>query len=175
MGMKPEDMIRVGECDYSDQENNMVTVTFADREDAVSELMECVRPGGFGVTNNFPQVGDTVVCLFLPNGKSTGVCLGVLPDDDLPGEEGQQGTYFEDGSYVYYDQEAGKLMVKAMGGAELESPESVLVKAKSVTAEAENVILKATTVALEGTTSIKGNVSIDGNLSVTGTVSGTNI
>ncbi|UPK45899.1 phage baseplate assembly protein V [Paenibacillus pabuli] len=184
-------MLRIGVVSTSDAEFGLVTVAFEDQEDMVSDVLPFVYRGGWGASNEVPQPGDTVVCGFLKNGVSAGVCFGKLYDNDEqpPGEEGQQGTYYEDGSYVYFDEEAGTLNVLAMGGVVLETPESVTLKAKSVTleaetvtakaksvtAEAESVTLKATTVTIEGTTSIKGNVSIDGNLSVSGTVSASNI
>jgi len=178
-----KNLIRVGECSTSDQESGTITATFGDRDDMVSDVMPVLYPGGWGASNGIPQPGDSVACIFLGNGVSDGICLGIIYDDEEPpGEDGQQGTYYEDGSYVYFDREKGILNILAMGGAVLETPESVTVKAKSVTAEAEtvtaeakSVILKATNVTIEGTTSIKGNVSIDGNLSVSGTVSASNI
>lgn len=168
--------IAYGVVDYVDTENRMVTVVFDDKQDVVSDVMSYVTSFGFGRSNNAPQIGDNVVCGRSENQTSEWVCLGSLPDDDeITDEDGQQGIYFPDGSYVYYDQETGKLMVKAMGGVDLETPESVTIKAKSVTAEAESVTLKAGNVTIEGGTSITGDVSILGNLSVSGTVSASNI
>lgn len=171
-----KNLVRVGICSTSDAEEGMITATFPDRDDMVSDLLPVIYPGGLGASNGIPQPGDTVACIFLGNGMSDGFCVGKLYDsEELPGEEGQQGTWYEDGSYVYYDTVKKILNVMSMGGAVIESPENVTVKAKSVTAEAESVILKAANVTIEGTTSIKGNVSIDGNLSISGTVSASNL
>jgi len=150
-------LFRVGICSTSDASLGTLTATFPDRDDMVSDELAMVYKGGWGASNAIPQPGDTVVCLFLGNGMSDGICLGKIYDtDDPPGEEGQEGIFFEDGSYVYFDHTAGKLMVNAMGGVDVKSPGNVEVSAQSV-------VIKATT------------VTIDGDLSVTGTVSASNL
>lgn len=150
-------LFRVGICSTSDASLGTLTATFPDRDDMVSDELAMVYKGGWGASNAIPQPGDTVVCLFLGNGMSDGICLGKIYDtDDPPGEEGQEGIFFEDGSYVYFDHTAGKLMVNAMGGVDVKSLGNVEVSAQSV-------VIKATT------------VTIDGDLSVTGTVSASNL
>ncbi|MCF7753378.1 phage baseplate assembly protein V [Paenibacillus xylanexedens] len=150
-------LFRVGICSTSDASLGTLTATFPDRDDMVSDELAMVYKGGWGASNTIPQPGDTVVCLFLGNGMSDGICLGKIYDtDDPPGEEGQEGIFFEDGSYVYFDHTAGKLMVNAMGGVDVKSPGNVEVSAQSV-------VIKATT------------VTIDGDLSVTGMVSASNL
>lgn len=157
-------MAKVGVCSTSDEGTGTLTATFPDRDDMVSGDLPVVYFGGLGRRRGVPQPGDTVACIFLGNGMSDGFVIGNLyDDDDPPGEDGQEGVFYEDGSYVYYDTVAGILNVMAMSGVVVETPETATIKASSVIVEAENVQIKA------------ANVTIDGNLSVTGTVSASNI
>lgn len=113
------EMVKIGECSTVDFDSGTITATFPDRQDKVSRDIPVIITGGAGTVNGMPQPGDTVVCLMLGNGKSNGVCLGIIPDV-VPGTTDQQGVYFEDGSYVYYDRAQQKLMVKAASGVHIE-------------------------------------------------------
>ncbi|WP_160044714.1 phage baseplate assembly protein V [Paenibacillus sp. USDA918EY] len=113
------ELVKIGECSTVDFETGTITATFPDRQDKVSRDIPVLFAGGFGTGNGMPKEGDTVLCLMLGNGKSNGVCLGVIPDA-VPGTADQQGVYFEDGSYVYYDRSQKKLMVKAASGVQID-------------------------------------------------------
>ncbi|MEC0092506.1 hypothetical protein [Paenibacillus macquariensis] len=114
-----KELIKIGECSSSNFENGTVRVAFPDRQNMVSSDLPVMVFGGWGVTNGLPQPGDTVLCLFLGNGLSNGVCIGVIPND-LPGTSNKQGTFFEDGSYVYYDRSTGQLMIKPVSKVMIE-------------------------------------------------------
>lgn len=113
------ELVKIGECSTVDHETGTLTVTFQDRQNTVTRDIPVIFAGGFGAGNGMPKEGDTVVCLMLGNGLSNGVCLGVIPDS-VPGTADQQGVYFEDGSYVYYDRAQKKLMVKAASGVQID-------------------------------------------------------
>lgn len=113
------EMVKTGICSTSDFASGTITVIFPDRQNAVSPSIPVVFAGGRGAGNGMPQPGDMVVCLMFGNGPGNGVCLGVIPDT-LPGAAHQQGVYFPDGSYVYYDQDEQKLVVKATSGVKIE-------------------------------------------------------
>lgn len=115
-------IFRIGVCSTSDPATGTITAVFEDREDMVSgDLPVLTRGGGWARSNDMPEPGQEVACLFLANGISDGICLGVIDDEeDPPGTPDQRGVWFEDGSYVYYDRTAQKLVVKAAGGVQLE-------------------------------------------------------
>lgn len=117
----------VGEVSSVDYSSGTIRAVFVDRQNAVSGELPVLCPGGWGRPNALPVPGDTVVCLFIGEGFSDGVCLGAIydPDDSMPGTEEQRGIFYEDGSYVYYDRSAQKLVVKAAGGVSLEGNVSI--------------------------------------------------
>ncbi|WP_251583531.1 phage baseplate assembly protein V [Paenibacillus sp. MER 78] len=112
-------LVRMGYCSTVDFTSGTITATFPDREDNVTKDLPVVCAGGFGASNGMPSPGDTVVCLMFGNGRSDGVCLGIIPER-VPGTKATEGVYFEDGSYVYYDQAVQKLMIKANSGVVIE-------------------------------------------------------
>lgn len=141
-------MLKVGICSTSDENSGTITATFPDKDNVVSSPLPVINLAGFGNYRGVPQPGDTVFCAFLGNGLSDGVCFGTIYDDDNPpGDFGQEGVYFSDGSYVYFDVATGSLVVKAMGNVNVEAASA----------------------------SIKGDVIINGNLTISGTVSASNI
>jgi len=137
-------MIVIGQVSTADPDSGSVRVAFADRDGLVSAPLPVIAPGGWARGVDLPAPGETVLCVFLDGSRSAGFCLGTYytEEDSPPGEPDQRGTWFEDGSYVYYDRLAGALKVRAASG-----------------------------VTIEGGVKISGNVTITGNLSVSGTVS----
>ncbi len=114
-------IFRVGVCSTADPETGTITAVFEDQEDKVSGDLPVLTRGGWARSNDIPEPGQEVACLFLANGISDGICLGAIDDEeDPPGTPDQRGVWFEDGSYAYYDRTAQKLMVKAAGGVQLE-------------------------------------------------------
>ncbi|MBO2943587.1 phage baseplate assembly protein V [Paenibacillus sp. F411] len=129
-------IFRIGVCSTADPESGTITATFEDRQDMVSGDLPVLTPGGWARRNELPEPGQVVACLFLANGVSDGICLGVIEDEEDPaGTADQRGMWFEDGSYVYYDRTSQQLKVKAAGG-----------------------------VTLEGDVTIAGNLTVDGSI-----------
>ena len=141
-------MIVIGQVSKADPENGSVRVAFADRDDMVSAPLPVIAPGGWARGVDVPGPEETVLCVFLDNSRSVGFCLGgyFTSDDPAPGTSDQNGKWFEDGSYVYYDRSIKTLKIKAASG-----------------------------VAIEGKATIKGDVSITGDLNVTGTVTASHL
>lgn len=129
-------MIRIGDCSSADPEMGTIRATFPDLDQMVSGDLPVLTSGGWARGNALPEPGDSVLCLFLSNGISDGICLGAIDDEDVPpGNEDQRGIYFEDGSAVYYDRTIQQLVVKASGG-----------------------------VSIEGDVTIKGNLTVSGGI-----------
>jgi len=117
-----QNLIRPGVVSSIDAAAGTVRVTFPDREDFVSGELPVLTTGGWARGNALPEVGESVLCLFLGNGLQAGFCLGSFFTvvDTPPGTSEQRGVWFEDGSYVYYDRSAGVLQVKASSGVRIE-------------------------------------------------------
>lgn len=99
-----------------------VRVTFPDLDDQVSDEMPVLTyRGGWSAGNELPEREEMVVCIF-PEKGAGGVCLGTFTTVDRPppGSADQRGTWFEDGSYAYYDRSSGVLAVKAAGRVRIE-------------------------------------------------------
>lgn len=112
----------IGQVSTADPGSGSVRVTFPDRDNMVSAPLPVITPGGWGRANVFPEPGDTVLCAFLDNSRSAGFCLGTYygSEDAPPGDVHQQGVWFEDGSFVFYDRSTRMLNVKAVGGMKIE-------------------------------------------------------
>ncbi|WP_217562797.1 phage baseplate assembly protein V [Paenibacillus sp. GbtcB18] len=99
-----------------------VRVTFPDLDDQVSDELPLLSPqAGWSAGVSLPAPGEMVVCIF-PEKGAEGVCLGTFSTMDRPppGNADQRGTWFDDGSYVYYDRSSGVLAVKAVGRVRIE-------------------------------------------------------
>lgn len=112
-------IVRSGLCSTVDFASGTIKATFPDREDSVTKDLPVVCAGGHGLFNGMPKPGDHVICLMFGNGRSDGVCIGVIPET-MPGTKTTEGVYFEDGSHVFYDTAAQKLIVKANSGVVIE-------------------------------------------------------
>lgn len=65
-----------------------------------------------------PDVGEHVVCIFLPTGNAEGFILGAIySDEDQPpvSSQDKRGVQFEDGTTVEYDRATHTLAIKAVG------------------------------------------------------------
>lgn len=87
-----------------------------------------------------PDIGERVVCVFLPTGNAEGFILGsIYSDEDKPPADNanKRLVCFEDGSIVEYDRETHTLTVNAAGPINIVSSKIV-----SITAE-EKLIISA--------------------------------
>lgn len=103
----------------------------------------------------FPDVGEPVACLFSGQGFEQGVVLGAVYSPKCPSPNqpsGQDYTKYEDGTEIWYDRTAHKLIAKVKGDAELETEGYITAKAqKEIRAESDvNITLKAPTITLAG-------------------------
>lgn len=72
-------LMRVGIVDGIDEQKGTVRVTFPDRDDLVVEDLAML-----GFEQNYPDIQDMVLCLFLPNGIQEGFCLGRYYNEQNP-------------------------------------------------------------------------------------------
>lgn len=134
--------IRVGIVDGLNVQKGTVRVTFPDLDDTVTEDMALLN-----FEQRFPQVGESVLCLFLTNGTEQGYCLGsYFNDQNLPPNpnENKYVKKFSDGLTIEYDLKDKQLSISA------ENP--ITINSKIIS---------------------NGDINVNGNLTVSGTISGT--
>lgn len=142
-----------------------------------------------------PDVGEQVLCVFLPFGLEQGFCLGSFYQDvDQPpvADRNKRHFAFKDGTYLEYDRGAHKLTasvqgdieVTATGTSKIESTGDMSFKSGgSILFEAATQIKsKAPSVAIEGditatgtggetgTNSISGGVAVEGDITASGSI-----
>jgi len=114
-----ENLIRDGIVSSTNPANCTVRVTFPDKDDLVSGDLRVLTRGS---KNNkdywLPDVGESVVCLFLPNGNNEGFCLGTYfnevdkpPVNDLD----KRHMKFIDGTTIEYDRKTHTLAINCKG------------------------------------------------------------
>ncbi|MDR7318921.1 phage baseplate assembly protein V [Brevibacillus nitrificans] len=119
-----KNLIRVGVVSAVNEQEGTVRVVFEDRDDMVSGDLPVIHAHTLRMKDyRIPDIKEQVVCIFQGNGIQEGYCLGAIySETDLPPvrEKKFRGTWFEDGSYVYFDREKGKLHVKAVGRVQID-------------------------------------------------------
>lgn len=69
-----------------------------------------------------PDVGEHVVCIFLPTGNAEGFILGAIySDQDLPPDDSnnKRKVQFEDGTTIEYDRESHTLTIDTVGAVNI--------------------------------------------------------
>jgi phage baseplate assembly protein V len=142
-----KNLVRVGRVSSINSANATVRVVFEDRENMVSyDLPVIVRQSMSNKEYWMPDVGEQVLCLFLPNGNAQGFCLGSFySDEDQPpvDDPNKWHVRFEDGTSIEYDRDSHTLTADVKG--------------------AVNII------ATEGVT-ITGNLQVNGSINATGSI-----
>lgn len=140
-----KNVARVGRVSSINPGDGTVRVVFEDRQDMVSyDLPVIVRQSLKNKDYFMPDVGEQVLCLFLPSGNAQGFILGAFySDEDLPPvtDQGKRHVRFEDGTSIEYDRTTHTLSINAQG--------TINIKAS-------------------GAITITGNIAINGNITLTG-------
>ena len=108
--MDLNDVIRTGIIDGVNAEEGTVRATFPDRDDDVSTdiALMCAE-------QNFPQVGDSALFLFLPNGTEQGFCLGRYYHEDNTPPVPDPDVYvkkLDDNLSIQYDYRTKELTIE---------------------------------------------------------------
>jgi phage baseplate assembly protein gpV len=133
--------IRVGFISSIDHAKGLAEVAFDDRakEDLVSFPCQMLVPWSSVNKVSTPyDVGEQVVCLFLPNGQAAGFILGSAnsASDPLP-DEGSYGTgiyswKFGESVYIKLDRNTGQVDIKAIGDVNISTTGNVNIKAENI-------------------------------------------
>ena len=143
-------MIRVGFVNARQPEKMRVKVTLRDTTSAelVTDWLPVLCPRASGdMQYDLPDVGDQVLCLFLPYGLEQGFVLGAMYGKQSPPVSGgdQWHRRFSDGSSLEYDRKAHTLTVNVRGDMALTA-----AGASSITSQAP-MTLEAPIVYVRGT------------------------
>ncbi len=112
-----KNLIRVGRV--SSLGKATARVVFGDRQDMVSyDLNVVTRNSQDNKDYWMPDIGEQVVCLFLPSGNAQGFILGTIYSDaDEPpvNDPNKRHMRFSDGTSIEYDRSTHTLTIDAQG------------------------------------------------------------
>jgi phage baseplate assembly protein V len=189
------DLIKIGEVSSIDPERCTARVVFDDDDSIVSYDLPILQRNTLN-TKDFHSVnvGEDVLCLFLPSGPEEGFILGSFyAGEIIPPEktEKHRTTVFEDGTVVQYAMESHTLTVLIEGTSIVfDRQNGVVTVPQGWTVNCENSIVNAGTSATintknatvnasgstkidSPTTTITGDVTIQKTLKVIGSITGT--
>lgn len=182
------DLIKVGEVSSINPEKGTARVVFDDEDSTVSYDLPILQRNTLN-TQDFHSVnvGEDVLCLFLPTGPEEGFILGSFYAGEIVPPESTQKrrtTVFEDGTVVRYDMESHTLTVIIEGtkivadrqNITVTAPSAVTVNCTSATVNAtSNVKLDTPKTDITGVLNVTGLITGKGGLSVSGGSSGASI
>lgn len=156
------ELVKVGEVSSVDYEKGTARVVFDDEEGFVSNDLQVLQRNTQDNQDFWmPDVGEDVVCLFLPNGMEDGFIVGSFYADEItPPESGENKRYvkFKDESEIEYDWEKHRLLAR-VGKTQVEVTEnSVQISG------AENVKVSVPNIEFVGDLKVSGNVSANGEV-----------
>lgn len=185
-------IIRIGEVSSVDAEKGTARVVFDDFDSIVSYDLQVICRNTFANHDYaMPDIGEDVICIFLPTGTEAGFILGSVYAGEITPPEStidRRCVVFSDGTKFVYDRAAHALTATIGDTSITVNQDSVDVESKS-TIHAKVGLTEATTSttgvdvkapgtihaqvgATEATISGAG-VSIIGNLTVTGNITAT--
>ncbi len=84
-------VVQSGIVNSVNYEAGTVCVNFTDLSDSISRDLPM-----FSNEYRMPEIGDTVVCIFLSNNPARGYCLGKPYSDGSPPREAGEGVIYQD-------------------------------------------------------------------------------
>lgn len=178
--------IRVGEVTSIDPQKHTARVSFPEDDNNTSyELAVLCRNSYSNQDYGMPDVGEDVLCLFLPDGIEDGFILGSFYAGEVSpptGNADERKTVFSDGASFTYNRATHSFDIQ-IGASKIhvdqssitaETSDTIKAKATSVIVEgSSSVTVKSTKVIIDApTTEITGDVTIGGALSQGGGAGG---
>lgn len=167
------DIVRVGNVVSTNNGQKTVRVQFPDLDDVVSHDLRVIfrRTGTDKDSGGLPDIGEQVVCLFLPSGDETGFVIGsIYSQQNTPPSDSNQDRVIDwltaQGVRLYIDRSDNTLVVEGIKKAVITATESVQVTAPLISLSG-NVTIEG---SLEVKGTVKGNINVDGNIHATGTI-----
>jgi len=151
---KTDRLVRVGVVTQVYPEKGSVRVLLPDADKEVSyELPVLVRKTLKDKDYWLPDVGEHVVCVFLPIGQEQGFVVGAFYSevDKVPViSQDIKRIEFRNGDYMEYDRKNKKIRIFTQGTVEIEA--------------ARMILLKTTEVRLIGNLEVEGNIHATGSI-----------
>lgn len=178
--------IRVGEVTSIDPQKHTARVSFPEDDNNTSyELAVLCRNSFSNRDYGMPDVGEDVLCLFLPDGIEDGFIVGSFYAGEVTpptADQDERKVIFADGASVTYNRKTHSLDV-VIGSSKIhadqstisaETSDTISAKAQTINIEGSaSVTVKSSKVTIDApTTEITGNVTIGGSLSQGGGSSG---
>lgn len=143
-------MLRIGKVSSINEKTGMVMVTYADRDDSVTDELPLMSVNG-GYSRL--KIGQDVIALHMENGSSRGVILGgIWNEKNKPAETDgyrQELSGTKDVAYIKYSDEAGEYLVRipnirinGINKTILEGPTVQIGANKNIQMETEEIELK---------------------------------
>lgn len=159
-------IIRIGEVSSVDAAKGTARVVFDDFDGIVSYDLQVISRNTFANRDYaMPDIGEDVICIFLPTGTEAGFILGSVYAGEITPPEStinRRCVEFSDGAKFMYDR-AAHVFTATVGDT------SITVNQSGVDVQSSNTI-HAKVGQTEATVGASG-VSVTGNLSVSGDIS----
>ena len=179
-----ESLIRIGEVTAVDPARLTARVTFDDDDGVTSFDLPILQPNTMR-NHDFHtvDVGEDVVCVFLPSGVEEGFIIGSLYAGEIVPPESSQdvrAVKFDDGTVLRYDRAAHKLEGDIKGDVFMTLTGKADVAAQGAVAvtSSERITLTAPQIVLNGAitsysqTGGAGTMKVNGAMEITGNVTG---
>ena len=185
-------LIKIGEVSSVNPANGTARVMFADEDEIVSFDLQVVQRNTLKNQDYaMPDIGEDVVCLFLPSGSEDGFILGSVYAGEITPPEGsdcdQRTVVFSDGTRINYDRKE-HILTATIGETSITADQQNVnvvcsgtadIQAGTVNATANSATVAASTINLTGDVTIAGKLSVSGditaqsNITTTGMVTAT--
>lgn len=147
-------LIKIGEVSSVDYAKATARVVFDDDDSIVSYDLQVLQKNTIANQDYaMPDIGEDVVCLFLPSGPEDGFILGsVYAGEITPPESSanKRTVKFSDDTVISYDRAAHKLSI-TIGGTKINTNGS-------------SVVIESPTIELKGNVNVTGTVTASGDV-----------
>lgn len=164
-----KDLFKVGEVTSVNAETCTASVVFDDEDGFVCDDMQVMQKNTLENSDVWlPDVGEDVLCLFIPGGEEDGFILGSFYADEITPPQEFNGhnrvIKFKDETILEYDWEAHKLRAQ-IGDTEILADEKnvKITGAKEINFDVPKLIFN-------GDLFVKGNLDVDGDAAAKGEV-----
>lgn len=171
-------LIKLGEVSSVDAAAGTARVVFDDDDSIVSGELQVLHRNTFANKDyNMPDVGEDVLCIFLPTGTEDGFILGSVYAEEVkpPAETIEKRVIeFSDGARFEYDRENHIFNAQIDETSITADAEKIEVKSGGVTFTLEDnkATIEADNIELGGKTTISGDLTVSGKADISGDVTG---
>ena len=198
-GEAQSNIIRIGEVSSIDPAKVTARVAFDDEDSMVSYDLPVIQHNTLENHDYWmPDIGEDVLCVFLPTGSEDGFILGSFYADEIrppASTENIRMVEFADGTKVSYDRESHELKA-TIDGTEIkanrdtvditgdktvnvESATSINIKSSVITLtiggttmwlDGGNAVIDTQDITFTGNAKINGDLRVDGYIKASGTI-----